>query len=69
MYVCVAGCMYMYHMCAGDCGGQKKVLGPMALGWQVAVSCPVGARNQTNQTGTMSSVNHLAISPAPGFCS
>lgn len=31
MYVSVPGCVYVHHVVAGDCGGQKRVLDPPEL--------------------------------------
>lgn len=39
-------CVYVYHMCAGVRGNQKRVSGPLKLDLQAVVS-HLGAGNQT----------------------
>lgn len=46
VYVCGAECMYMHHMPAGACKGQKKVLDLLDLELQAVAGCHVGPGNQ-----------------------
>lgn len=35
----VSACLYIHHMHAGSCGGHKRVLQPLELELQAALSC------------------------------
>lgn len=45
--MCVCLSVHFYHMHAGNCEGQKRVLDLMKLELQMVVSLHVGARNLT----------------------
>ena len=61
--VCVCLSVYVHHMHAGACGGQKRASDPFEFELQTGVSCHMGLRLEPGSYAKVFLIAELSLQP------